>query len=185
MLNHKGTQIIHTDRLTLRRFTPDDAEQMYENWAKDERVTRYLTWPPHKSPELTRALLEGWCREYDKPDYYNWAMEYEGKVIGNISVVRINERSEWAELGYCMGYDYWGKGIMTEAAKAVMDYLFAEVGFNRIGIDHAAKNPASGRVAQKCGLSYEGTRRAYYKSLAGEYLDIVHYGILKNDWEKR
>lgn len=185
MLDHKGTIIIHTDRLTLRRFTPDDAEQMYENWAKDERVTRYLTWPPHKSPELTRTLLTDWCKEYDRPNYYNWAMEYEGKPIGSIGVVRIDERSEWAELGYCIGYDYWGKGIMTEAARAVIAFLFSAVGFHRIGIDHAVKNPASGKVAQKCGLSYEGTRRAYYKSLAGEYLDIVHYGILKSDWEKR
>ena len=73
----------------------------------------------------------------------------------------------------------------TEAAKAVTDYLFAEVGVNRIEISHAVKNPASGRVAQKCGYKYEGTRREYFKTYAGEFLDIAIYGIIKSDWEKQ
>ena len=53
MITHKGTQTIHTERLILRKFTVDDAQAMFENWASDERVTRYLTWCPHESPEAT------------------------------------------------------------------------------------------------------------------------------------
>lgn len=183
MITHKGTQTIRTERLTLRRFTLDDAEDMFNNWANDERVTRYLTWEPHESPELTRQLLELWCANYGENNYYNWMIEFEGKPIGNISVVKFDESSEAADLGYCIGYDFWGCGIMTEAAKAVIDYLFAEVGVNRIGISHAVKNPASGRVAQKCGLTYEGTKREFYKTLSGELLDISFYGILRREWE--
>ena len=52
MITHKGTQTIHTDRLILRKFTVDDAQAMFENWASDERVTRYLTWCPHESPPV-------------------------------------------------------------------------------------------------------------------------------------
>ena len=184
MLTHKGTQIIQTERLILRRFTVDDAQAMFDNWANDERVTRYLTWCPHESPEATKQLLELWCAAYENTGTYNWAIEYEGIVIGNISVVRLNEESEWAELGYCMGYTYWNKGIMPEAAKAVIDYLFAEIGVNRVAISHAVKNPASGRVAQKCGLTFEGTKREYYKNFAGEFLDISDYGIVRSEWEK-
>ena len=73
---------------------------------------------------------------------------------------------------------------MTEAARAVIDYLFEEVSFNRIEISHAVKNPASGKVAQKCSLSFEGRKRGYFKALNGEFLDISFYGILKRDWEK-
>ncbi len=148
MITQKGTQTIRTKRLILRRFTTGDAQAMYENWANDERVTHYLTWCPHESPEATRQLLELWCAAYENPDTYNWVMEYEGTPIGNISVVRLNEKCEYAELGYCMGYAYWNKGFMSEAAKAVIDYLFAEIGINRVGIFHAVKNPASGRAAQ-------------------------------------
>lgn len=185
MLTHKGTQPIHTKRLLLRKFRVDDAQAMFDNWANDDRVTRFLTWVPHGSPDFTKQLLESWCAAYENPSAYNWAIEFEGKVVGNISVVRLSEKCEYAELGYSLGYDYWNKGIMTEAAKAVIDYLFAEVGVNRVGISHAVKNPASGKVAQKCGLTYEGTKREYYKTSNGEFLDISDYGILRREWEIR
>lgn len=134
MLTHKGTQTIITQRLTLRRFQVDDAQAMFDTWANDERVTRFLTWVPHESPELTKQLLESWC-------------------------------------------------ALPEAAKAVIDFLFAEVGFNRVGISHAVKNPASGRVAQKCGLTFEGTKWEYFKASNGEFLDISDYGIIRREWE--
>ena len=152
MITHKGTQTIHTQRLILRKFAFDDARAMFKNWGNDERVTRFLTWRPHKSIDVTKQFLEAWCASYEEPNTYNWAMEYEGEPIGGISVVKLNENSERAELGYCMGYDYWNKGLMTEAAKAVVDFLFSEVGVNRVEISHAVKNPASGRVAQNAVL---------------------------------
>lgn len=185
MLTHKGTQTLHTERLTLRRFTPDDAQAMFDNWAKDGRVTRYLTWSPHPSPEATQELLRLWCDAYENPGTYNWAMVYEGTLIGNISVTHMDEKSEWAELGYCMGYAYWNKGLMPEAVKAVIAFLFTQVLVNRIAITHAVKNPASGRVAQKCGFTFEGTKREYYQSSTGEFLDISDYGILRREWEAR
>lgn len=184
MIIHKGTQTLRTERLTLRRFTPEDAQEMFDNWANDERVTRYLTWKPHQSPEETKQLLTLWCEAYEKPNTYNWGIEYEGKLIGNISVVQSSDRNEAAVLGYCMGCAYWNKGLMPEAAKAVIDFLFSEVGVNRVEITHAVPNPASGRVAQKCGLSLEGTRRECFKSAAGEFLDVSIYGIVRSQWER-
>lgn len=184
MIAHKGTQTIHTERLILRKFTVDDWAAMFENWASDEKVTRYLTWRPHESPEATKQLLELWCAAYENPNTYNWVMEYEGTPVGNISVVRLSEKCEYAELGYCMGYAYWNKGFMSEAAKAVIDFLFSEVGLHRVEISHAVKNPASGRVARKCGLTFEGTKRECFKTWAGEFLDISYYGIVRSEWEK-
>lgn len=185
MITHKGTKTIHTERLILRRFTVDDAQAMYDHWANDERVSRFLSWRPHKSPEETKQLLESWCDAYQNDTTYNWVIEYGGTVIGSICVIDFKERHERAELAYCMGYAYWNKGIMSEAAKAVIDYLFEEVGFNRIDISHAVKNPASGRVAQKCGLTYEGTKREFFKTTSGELLDVSYYGILRSEWEKQ
>lgn len=185
MITHKGTQTIYTERIVLRKFTVSDAQAMFEGWANDERVTRYLTWSVHESPIVTEQLVEHWCTEYENPNRYNWVMEYEGVPIGNISVVNLNEKYEFAELGYCMSKAYWNRGLMTEAAKAVIDYLFAEVGVNRVSISHAVKNPASGRVAQKCGLTFEGTKREYFKSSGGEFLDISDYGIIRSEWTAR
>lgn len=182
MLTHQGTQTIQTPRLTLRRFVPGDAQAMFERWANDEQVTRYLTWTPHETPEATKQLLTGWCEAYRQPETYNWAMEYEGEPIGNISVVRQSPRDETAELGYCMSRAFWNRGIMTEAAGAVIRWLLEQVGFHRIVICHAVKNPASGRVAQKCGMQLEGIHRHAAKSPSGEFLDIAQYAVLRDEW---
>ena len=87
-MNKTGTQ-----RLILRRFVIEDADDMYNNWASDPEVTRYLTWPVHSSVEVTRSLLTEWVSLYENGGYFSWAMEYKetGEVIGNISVVRLNE----------------------------------------------------------------------------------------------
>lgn len=183
MLTHIGTQEIKTERLILRRFTHDDAKAMFETWANDERVTKFLTWEPHGNIETTQYIVDLWVKDYEKSDWYQWAIELDGRIIGSIGVVEIDERSERAEIGYCIGFDFWGKGYMSEATGAVIDFLFKEVNFNKIIIEHATKNPASGRVAQKCGLTSEGVKRQHFKSADGEFLDIASYSILRKDWE--
>ena len=184
MLTHKGTQTIKTERLILRRFTPDDADLAFKNWESDERVTRFLSWNPHKSPEETRNLFTMWCEAYENPTTYNWAIEYEGQPVGSVSVVRISTNHEYAELGYCIGYDYWGIGIMTEAVKGVIGFLFDEVGMHRVAISHAVENIASGKVAEKCGLTCEGAQRERFKSRWGEFLDIKTWSILRHEWNR-
>lgn len=184
-MTHQGTKPLQTKRLLLRQFTPTDAQAMYDNWAKEEQVARYLTWPPHESLEVTKALLKDWCSSYAEPDYYNWVMEYEGIPIGNVSAVRVSEKNQWVELGYCMSPAHWNKGLMTEAVRAVIDFFFREVEVHRICISHATRNPASGKVAQKCGLSYEGTARESFRSRKGEYWDIANYGIIRSQWEAK
>ena len=68
-MRHTGTQTIATERLTLRRFTIEDAENMYYNWASDPEVTKYLTWQPHKSVEETTEILQQWEEDYSKNVY--------------------------------------------------------------------------------------------------------------------
>ena len=94
-MNKTGTVTLETERLILRRFTPEDAGDMYRNWACDSEVTRFLTWPPHKSEEVTSGLLAEWIGNYGDGLYFNWAIELKetGAVIGNISVVHLDERS--------------------------------------------------------------------------------------------
>ena len=186
MLNHKGTKTIETDRLILRQFTMEDAEPMFRNWANDDEVTKHLTWPTHSDVEVTKMVLSDWTSHYAKPDFYNWAIvlkENGGEPIGNISVVRINHNTECAAIGYCMSRAHWRKGVMPEALKAVVDFLFDEVGFNRIEAEHDVNNPASGRVMEKAALRYEGTLRQSGRNNQG-IVDLVWRAILRSDWEK-
>lgn len=181
-MTHQGTKTVKTERLILRQFTTGDAEAMFRNWASDPRVTRFLTWEPHASVEVTKSVIEGWCALYQNPAYYHWGIEYGGELVGGISVVRQNEHDETAELGYCIGHGFWGLGITTEAARGVIDYLFREVGVHRVSIRHATDNPASGRVADKCGMRLEGILRGAGKLASGAYVDTAVHGILREDW---
>ena len=184
MLNHKGTEELETNRLILRKFRMEDYLAMYNNWACEDIVTKFLTWPTHSNPEVTKSVLTDWINNYSKKDYYNWAIELKSEktIIGNISVVNYREETMSAILGYCMGSKWWGNGIMPESASAVLKYLFEEIGFNRIAADHDKNNPKSGRVMQKIGMKYEGTLRKAGFCNQG-IIDEVCYSILKDEWK--
>lgn len=183
-MNHKGTVKLETERLFLRRFVIEDAKAMFENWASEDEVTKFLTWPTHKDVETTKLLLTYFIENYENQDFYNWVigLKSTGEIIGNISVVKIQEHIEEAVLGYCMGTRWWGQGIMPEAGKAVIKYLFEEVGFHRIAANHDKNNPKSGKVMQKIGMTYEGTLRSAGFCNQGVIND-VWYSILKEEYE--
>lgn len=184
-MENKGTQTLETNRLILRRFRIDDADDMFKNWASDAEVTKFLTWPPHVDVNLTRALLDDWIDKYSDPAYYNWVIELKEikEIIGNISVVKLNERTEAAYIGYCMGKAWWGRSIMPEALDAVIKYLFAEVGLNRVAACHDSNNPKSGRVMDKAGMKQEGVLRSAGINNQG-ICDEVWHSILKSEYEK-
>ena len=186
MLTHKGTQTIETPRLILRRAVREDAEPMFRNWASDPEVTKYLTWPTHNSVAVSETVIGGWLQEYEKENYYQWMIELKElfEPIGSISVVRQNDRVEEAEIGYCIGSSWWHQGIVTEALTAVIEYLFTQVGMNRLAARHDPNNPHSGGVMRKCGMKYEGTHRACDRNNQG-ICDAAQYAILRSDWEKR
>lgn len=184
-MENKGTNILKTERLLLRPFKESDAEAMFANWANDPEVTKFLTWEPHGSVDVTRVLLKSWEEASRQPDVYNWAIEYDGELIGNISLVnKVDAYQAYGSIGYCMGKKWWGKGLMTEAFQEVLRYCFLEVGFHRIEGIHVATNIGSSRVMEKCGLMYEGTKRRHHHLPSGEWADIVVRGILKEDYEK-
>ena len=186
-MKHLGTKRIETERLILRRFTLEDAEAMYRNWASDPEVTKYLTWPVHDNVEVTKGVLSEWVSDYSaKEDSYQWciALKENDMAIGSIGVVGGNEKAEAYEIGYCISRAYWHQGITSEALAAVMRYLLDEVGVRRIESRHDPKNPYSGEVMKKCGLKYEGTRIQADWNNTG-ICDCALYGYVKGVTEDR
>ncbi|MDY6017894.1 MAG: GNAT family N-acetyltransferase [Oscillospiraceae bacterium] len=182
-MNHCGTQKLETDRLILRRFTHDDAEAMYKNWASDEEVTKFLMWQPHSSLEVSQSITDEWVTQYSDDKYYNWAIvlkENGDEPIGGIGVVHMNEEISMVHIGYCIGKAWWHQGITSEALRAVMDFLFDVVDVNRIESRHDPRNPNSGKVMQKCGMKYEGTMRSADWNNQG-ICDSCYYALLKSE----
>jgi len=182
-MKHLGTKELDTDRLILRRLSVNDAEAMYNNWASDEEVTKYLTWPAHSSIDLTTQVIKSWVADYAKDDFYQWAIVPKdlNQPIGIISVVEQDSSMEMVHIGYCIGKDWWGQGYTSEALNRVIQFFFEEVQLNRLESQHDPCNPGSGKVMQKCGLQYEGTSRQSTRNNQG-ICDAAHYAILAKDY---
>lgn len=181
-MQHLGTKYIETERLILRRFTLEDAQAMFDNWASDPEVTKFMTWPTHASVEVSSMVLADWVSHYGEDHYYQWAIVPKslGQPIGSIAGVHLNDRIGKVEVGYCIGRAWWHQGIMSEALRAVIAYLLDEVGANRVEACHDPNNPNSGAVMRKCGMVYEGTQRSAGINNQG-VCDLCWYAILASD----
>ncbi len=170
---------LETQRLILRPFRNGDAEAMYRNWTCDERVAKYCRWHPHKSIAETEEYLN-MCINAE----YNWAITLKGndEPIGAIDLVGTNSVGV-PEIGYVLQHDYWGKGLMTEAVKAVIDELFRN-GFDKVGACHSIDNPASGKVMEKCGMVYTRNCMAQRKFGSDEQCEVRCYEISRSSAEK-
>lgn len=184
-MRHMGTCRLETERLILRRFVTADAMAMYQNWASDDEVTRFLTWPAHASIKVTSAVLDGWISSYGRDDFYQWAIVLKGRgdePIGSISAVSMNDSISMVHIGYCIGRRWWHQGITSEALHALIGFFFNCVEANRIESRHDPRNPHSGKVMEKCGMRYEGTMRSADKNNQG-ICDASWYAILRSDWQ--
>lgn len=181
-MKHIGTKQYETKRLRLRPFTKKDAEAMFQNWASDDEVTKYLTWPAHKSVEVSLEYICCCILGYDDLAFYQWGIELKDtqELIGNISVVTVNDAIDSLELGWVIGRKYWGNGYMPEAAAKVLDILFEEVGANCVYARHDVNNPKSGRVMQKIGMKFEGILRQSGRNNQG-IVDCAQYSMRKDE----
>ena len=171
-----------TMRLTLRRMKPSDYRDMFD-YARREAVTKYLLWEPHTDPQRTYDYLAYLQTLYRKGEFYDWAVvtNDEKKMIGTCGFTSLDFNHNAAEIGYVLNPDYWGNGIATEAVRRVLDFAFRELNVRRVEAKYIIGNDASRRVMEKCGMTYEGTRRASM-FIKGSYRDIGYCSILSEEF---
>lgn len=183
-MNHVGTKIIETTRLTLRRLELSDAEMMFSNWTSDDNVTRFLRWNAHKTIDDTKKMIQQWINNYPDDSTYYWGIYLkDGEMIGSIGVNITSEYDFNGSLGYKLGSRWWNQGYASEAARAVIDYMFRNTDIERIDAFSSVENSASGKVMEKIGMQREGLLRHYYKTRDG-FHDCSLYGIIRNIWEQ-
>ena len=164
--------VITTERLTLRPWRESDLQDLYE-YASVDGVGQMAGWLPHQSIEETRGILNRFI-EGKK----TFALEYCGKVIGSLGIEEYSDEElpEYngklgREIGYVLSKDYWGRGLMPEAVKAVVKYLLDEVKVDFIACGHFTDNNQSMRVQEKCGFKH--FKLVKYKT---------SYGAVKDCW---
>ena len=152
--------ILQTERLILRPWEEDDAESLYE-YAKDERVGPAAGWPPHISVENSREVIRNVLSE---PETYAVCLKEDNKPIGSIGLM-IGKRSNLAipenegEIGYWIGVEFWGRGLIPEAVREMIRYAFDELHLAKLWCGYFDGNEKSKRCQEKCGFVYHHTNR--------------------------
>ncbi len=150
---------IVTARLRLRPPCRADAEAIFEEYASDAEITRYLPWGPHTHLDGVRAFLTTLEKDDAASDLF-WAITLAGtdRTVGAIDARLAGHR---VELGWVLARRLWGRGLMTEAVRGLGDWLFARAGVERVWAVCDVDNLASRRVMEKAGLEIEGVLRRW------------------------
>lgn len=172
---------LRTKRLLLRPFTLADASDVQRLAGAAEVADTTLNVPYPYADGMAEAWMAGHAEQflYRTGVIYAITRHEEPGVCGCVSLGITSPHSR-AELGYWLGVPFWGLGYATEAAAALVDYGFRGLGLHRITASHFARNPASGRVLQKVGMTREGLLRAHVLK-DGAYEDLVVYGMVRGD----
>jgi len=175
---------IETDRLVLLKPRPGDAEAIFERYAQDCSVTQYLSWRPHTDIEETRDFLEGCLTRWERGSDFDWVITMRGKDTC-IGMAALRIRDSRAELGYVLAWPFWGKGIMTEAVRALASLAFARPDISRVWAVCDVENAASARVLEKAGLVREGIlhRWASHPNVSPEPRDCLCYAKGKDSYK--
>lgn len=178
----KTMPTLTTERLLLRPFALEDGAQVRE-LAGTMAVADTTLTIPHPYPEGGAEIWIGThaaAFEAGKGVTFAVVSRQSAGLIGSCSLV-INAAHQHAEMGYWIGQPFWGQGYCTEAARAVVRYGFIGLGLHRVHAYHLARNPASGRVMQKIGMTCEGMRRQHVRKW-DRFEDCVEYGVLATEF---
>lgn len=173
-------ETIETERLKLRRSLESDAEGIFAAYAQDREVTLYLAWRPTGNIEDTRESLRHAADEWQEGRAFRWTIfrKEDDRLLGTLAL-RVDGPK--VELGYVLAKDYWGKGFMTEAVRAIVDYALKEGDIYRVWAVCDVENPASARVLEKAGMKCEGLLRRWsvHPTRSDEPRDCYCYAITK------
>ena len=176
---------LETARLVLRPFLLADAPEVQRLAGERDVAATTLNIPHPYEDGMAEAWIGAHQERYEQGELVNFAivLRKDRTLIGAIGL-SIEQRHTSAEMGYWIGKPFWNRGYCTEAARAVVSYAFEVLRLNRVHASYMTRNPASGRVMEKVGMTYEGCLRQHVKKW-GVFEDLGMYGILQSDWESQ
>lgn len=169
----------------IRLLAERHAEQMFALTEENrDHLREWLPWVDNtKSVEDTRRFIKGALEQFAANEGFSAGLYYKGELAGVIGYHKIDWENRKAEIGYWISARFQGKGIVTRAARALVDYTFNELGFNRLEIRCAEGNRKSRAIAERLGFRQEGVLRESML-LYDRYLNMVIYGMLKEEWRQ-
>ena len=173
-----------TDRLLLRPFRMSDVDDVLA-YASDPEWAEFLldsVPQPYTRRDADKFIADRMLAPKTEP---SWAIVLDGAGIGGI-ILSIDPKHETGTIHYALARPHWGQGLMTEAARAVVDWGFSRRGLSRISSHADLRNRRSWRVMEKLGMTREGVFRSQRKDPRPDHprVDFVYYAILRDQWER-
>ena len=179
---------ITTNRLYLRPIIVSDAETIWPH-VSDRDISKFMSWLPHENLEQTREFIKSVEKSRLKEKGITWAIFFNDAFCGIFSIISILRKHraltyDKGELAYWCANEHQGKGVMTEAGQAVMNYGFYTLKLNKIVVGHFTCNRKSEKLIERLGFRYIGTEKEAFKKNDIWY-DASHYEITKTEYEKK
>ncbi|NKE04196.1 GNAT family N-acetyltransferase [Mesobacillus selenatarsenatis] len=174
------------EQLSLKLAEVNDADRVFELTEKSrDYLKEWLPWLDFTTKvEDTKEFLKGTMKGYADNNSMTTVILYEGEIVGTAGFNSINWSSKTAYIGYWIGHEYQGKGIMTKVARALTEYAFDHLKLNKVEIRAAADNKKSRGIPERLGFVEEGKiRQAEW--LYDHYVDHIVYGILAEEWNSK
>jgi RimJ/RimL family protein N-acetyltransferase len=175
--------IIHGRRVSLRPLVNTDLDSIYNIFSHPE-VMRYWSFPPLPDKAAAEKLLAGIIADVERGAMMKWgiARQSDDSVIGTATLFSLNLDNERAEIGYALGREHWGQGLMNEALQSLLEYAFEILKLRRVEADVDPRNTSSIRTLERLGFQREGCLRERWH-VGGEIQDALFYGLLQKEWK--
>ena len=176
---------IEAERLILRKITEEDVNDIFE-YASVPEVTTFVLWDTHKTKQNSIEFVKLAGEQFNNNISIVWGIEIksENKLIGSIDLRDWNSIHRCGEIGYVISKEYWNRGYVSEAVKAIINFGFEILHLNRIEAHCEEENIGSWKVMEKCGMKYEGTLREKV-FIKERFRSMKMYSILKREWKKQ
>lgn len=180
-MSRQEQPILQTRRLILRPFTLGDAPEVQRLAGAPEIADTTLNVPHPYEDSMAEAWIGGHAAQFAAGNNVTYAIILrDGERLIGCAGLMIEKRHRRAEIGYWLGVPFWNQGYITEAASALVDYGFHAMGLNKITASHFTRNPASGRVMEKLGMTREGLLPQHvWKN--DRFEDLAVYGLLNTE----
>jgi [ribosomal protein S5]-alanine N-acetyltransferase len=172
---------LQTQRLVLRKTRRTDAPELLRVFS-DPEVMRFYNLDVLTDIQQAEAIVDGRDSRFMEGYGIRWAicLKDDDRFIGSAGLQPWHHAWRFAELGYDLGREYWGKGIMVEALSAILDHGFGPMNLHRVEAQVMPANRQSSRVLEKLGFTREGLlrERGYWK---GAHHDLIIYSLLARE----
>ena len=152
-----GTVELWTERMTLRRYRPEDADDLYRYLGTDPSMYQYSGWNPYATLEMAQETVQRFIDSYDDEHVYSWVMDIDDVIVGTIGAYDYKDIQ--IEVGFSVVPGWQGRGLATEALKKVLEYLTENEGISCVTAWCAAENIGSRKVLEKAGMQFLGTEK--------------------------